>query len=597
MNKRHFVVTIVSVTALIIVIGVATGKVGGGGVYPPVTAVERACAFQQTRIHLDNPLQRMALAFGRLDVVDRTRRDFTVVARTAFGIPFAAVTVYNCPGDLLISVRPTPALMNRYARIVEIFTTMRIGIARAVGMPEGGYLPSHLIGFYPGLEPRDFDGAEAEGGVYHLTDGMLIFDPWAEGAEAFSNEGASLGTLGKFDMGRIFDAVRERTGVDWEAEGGTQAFIEAISATDGNEEDVILHDADGVRVSERPRASSRYHIGNIEGTVEFRDMMVETGSGDPIVIPYEVAVVGLTSVRSVSHENIVLAYGDGFSKMSEFWVVDRVQKDVRRYEARPHFGQWLAVMPDGGILYRTTEAIVLADATWHQKKTIPFKSGENVVVATALTDDENRIALVTWNGAYESSEARYMVHVADLETGDIVLLGEAPETNSVTWDADLVKTGWNSGRTPTLLSKDVTATFRHEKNEESEHVKTTITAFLDLLHQKDYSAAADLYAGDYEVMASWNPDIASTEHVDLWRRACEENGLNCLRKLDILGVENIGDIFSVHLRLRASDGTSAFVRGACCGSETNEPAQQVFSFTVKRFEDGYKVLTPPPYTP
>lgn len=459
MNRRRVIIVVVSAFLLLVMAGIWIGKARTVDIRPPVTAEERVCAFHQVQAHLDNPFQRIALALGSLEIIDRTRRDFTVVARTAFGVPFAAVVVYDCPGDLLASMPYTPELAGRYLRTVEIFTKMRSEFARAADMPEGGYLPSHFLAFYPGLKPQDFDGIEAEGGGYALEDGVLVFDEWASGAEAWTAKGAALGTLSKFDMGRVFDTAARRTGIDWVGEDGVAAFMNVISATDETGEGVVLYDADGVRVSERPRASSRYRTGNVETMVDFRDLVIAAGAGDPVVIPYRVYNVGLSSVRTVTERNIVLAYGDGFPKTSEFWIVNRELGTVTRHATRPHFGQWLTVTSNGGIVYRTGDAIVVADAAWHEKKRILFTDGESVVVAAMLSEDGNRLALVTWNGVYEQSEAKYLVHVIDIATGDVTALGEVAESNVVVWDGGAMRVGRNEGRAPKLARDEMTGMF------------------------------------------------------------------------------------------------------------------------------------------
>ncbi len=130
-----------------------------------------------------------------------------------------------------------------------------------------------------------------------------------------------------------------------------------------------------------------------------------------------------------------------------------------------------------------------------------------------------------------------------------------------------------------------------------DHAKEAVGDFLSALYERDYSRVIERYSGDYETLRGWNPDTAPGDLVALWRRGCEQNGLNCLgvRNLDV--VQRNGDDFVVNVWFTNRDGITEFKRGACCGSESNEEPQNVFPFTVHRDGEDYRVLTMPPYTP
>jgi hypothetical protein len=122
--------------------------------------------------------------------------------------------------------------------------------------------------------------------------------------------------------------------------------------------------------------------------------------------------------------------------------------------------------------------------------------------------------------------------------------------------------------------------------------------FLNALHEKRYEDAAALYGGDYGMMKAWNDDADRLTNAELWQRACEGNGLNCLPVRNIRPVGELGPgAFTFDVWFSAPDN-STFTRGACCGAPQVGPPQEAFPFTVAVGPDGaWRALIGPPYTP
>jgi hypothetical protein len=94
----------------------------------------------------------------------------------------------------------------------------------------------------------------------------------------------------------------------------------------------------------------------------------------------------------------------------------------------------------------------------------------------------------------------------------------------------------------------------------------TLARFFDLLNARQYQAAADLYAGDYEVLRDNNPLVGPDDHAALLRNACEINGYQCLKLLRVVSEEQSSPAESHFVVEFINPDGSTFVRGQCCGA-------------------------------
>ena len=143
-----------------------------------------------------------------------------------------------------------------------------------------------------------------------------------------------------------------------------------------------------------------------------------------------------------------------------------------------------------------------------------------------------------------------------------------------------------------LLNSCATSTAKKDQAHQA------LQGFFEHLAQGDYQEAAAQYAGSYETLVSFNPDLDQDDYVTLWQHGCQNNGLQCLtiRRATFNGMADSGEyIFTVEFN--AHDG-SLFVLGACCGEEPVTPSQSQFEYRVVEGEDGqYRVLDLPVYVP
>jgi hypothetical protein len=132
-----------------------------------------------------------------------------------------------------------------------------------------------------------------------------------------------------------------------------------------------------------------------------------------------------------------------------------------------------------------------------------------------------------------------------------------------------------------------------------EAARSTLTQFFDLLNAGQYHAAADIYAGDYEVLRDNNPLVGPDDHAGLLRNACQINGYQCLKLSRVVGEMQMSPgEYQFTVEFINADGTT-FERGQCCGaSETDMPSQSQFTYTVRAFCPGaFYVMDMPVYVP
>jgi heat shock protein HslJ len=143
-----------------------------------------------------------------------------------------------------------------------------------------------------------------------------------------------------------------------------------------------------------------------------------------------------------------------------------------------------------------------------------------------------------------------------------------------------------------------TSTQANQEPPAEQGAREALIRYFSLLSDGQYSQSAELYGGDYDTLAEWNPDIDPSDHAGLLERGCTMNGLQCLVVHQILATERINEDsyrFTVQFE---NPGGSLFVRGPCCGATEEEmPSQSDFAFTVVKQGEGFAVQDLPVYVP
>jgi hypothetical protein len=135
-------------------------------------------------------------------------------------------------------------------------------------------------------------------------------------------------------------------------------------------------------------------------------------------------------------------------------------------------------------------------------------------------------------------------------------------------------------------------------NENIGIAQKVVICFFDLLSNEQYAEAAELYGGSYRFHLDHCFDIDPADYEKLWSAGCGRCGLQCFRVRDIEYQEKLVDgrlYFNVILVKKNGE---TLVIGPCCGeTEEESPPDSIFKVFVKEYEDGYRVVSTPPFKP
>jgi hypothetical protein len=146
-----------------------------------------------------------------------------------------------------------------------------------------------------------------------------------------------------------------------------------------------------------------------------------------------------------------------------------------------------------------------------------------------------------------------------------------------------------------LLALILTACSSANGETEQTKAETATRTFFSALANGRYAEAVALYGGEYELLAGWNPDLSPTDYTSLWQRGCEQNGLVCMEVMEVINTVEIEGGFEFTVTFKMKDG-ELFEFTGCCGETLPEPITE-YQISVQKDDDGYKVLSMPPYIP
>lgn len=138
----------------------------------------------------------------------------------------------------------------------------------------------------------------------------------------------------------------------------------------------------------------------------------------------------------------------------------------------------------------------------------------------------------------------------------------------------------------------------HATERPADNPEAALVAYFAAAGEGRYADAARLYAGSYDVLQGWNPELPAGDTTALWAAACQYNGLVCMPDVEVVGREPAaGDTLRFVVRFRLADG-SYFVQGPCCGeTEETMPSRREFTYSVVRHGEGFGVVELPVYVP
>jgi hypothetical protein len=136
------------------------------------------------------------------------------------------------------------------------------------------------------------------------------------------------------------------------------------------------------------------------------------------------------------------------------------------------------------------------------------------------------------------------------------------------------------------------------KKVDAEQAQNALSSFFAELNAGRYDAVPHWYAGSYETLIEFNPEVNPDDQASLWQNGCQINGLQCLtvRTATFNELSSKGEfIFTVEFNTQDSN---LFVLEACCGENPTNPPQFQFEYRVVKGSDGvFRVLDMPVYLP
>jgi hypothetical protein len=132
----------------------------------------------------------------------------------------------------------------------------------------------------------------------------------------------------------------------------------------------------------------------------------------------------------------------------------------------------------------------------------------------------------------------------------------------------------------------------------SDQAQLALQEFFARLAQGDYQAAPDLFAGSYDALITFNPQLDPDDYPSLWQYGCQMNGLMCLtvRTATLKEATDSGTyLFTVEFN---NPDESLFILEPCCGEDPSTASIAQFEYRVEESPDGqFRVLDIPVYMP
>ncbi|MEW5869450.1 MAG: hypothetical protein AB1894_09250 [Chloroflexota bacterium] len=119
------------------------------------------------------------------------------------------------------------------------------------------------------------------------------------------------------------------------------------------------------------------------------------------------------------------------------------------------------------------------------------------------------------------------------------------------------------------------------------------------LAEQRYADAANLYAGDYQVLRNNNSNIPADDSAALFQAACTLNGFICnvSWRNEVQAAPIAPDKYRFSIELSGADG-NMFALGPCCGADPQvEPPLTQFDFIVVKVDGRFLIESLPVYTP
>jgi hypothetical protein len=127
-----------------------------------------------------------------------------------------------------------------------------------------------------------------------------------------------------------------------------------------------------------------------------------------------------------------------------------------------------------------------------------------------------------------------------------------------------------------------------------------LQAYFKALNEGDYTQAAMMYGGEFDILREYNPEIDPENHAELFEAACGLNGFLCdLRFKNLVQAVYVSDeTYKFLIELQTKNGL-LFELGPCTENAPLEECLLVtqFEYTVQLTENQFRVTNLPVYMP
>lgn len=173
--------------------------------------------------------------------------------------------------------------------------TIESGTVERVGQPIEGFEPQMFMLAFPGIVPSDFDGVEAEQGVYQVSNGAIAFVLTDSGPEHSAARAVT-----PAGMGVLLENIAARLDFPIDTDAGVRALLEQIDEVETEDVGKMIigvwestDDANFVRVFEENGTVTDTYEGDSEATSIGQWTILTDLSEEPPNIPSEEGMVYL----------------------------------------------------------------------------------------------------------------------------------------------------------------------------------------------------------------------------------------------------------------------------------------------------------------
>ncbi len=189
----------------------------------------------------------------------------------------------------------------------------------------------------------------------------------------------------------------------------------------------VLHEDNVVRVEGVAYAQIEARTETTSGTEEFLSISVKYPREKAISFIWEMQNIGGPVIHFANDKFVLI----GIVSMpgaptSDLYLVERATRKVQHLELK---GNFLGMTGDAAkIVLRDNGTIIVKDVAALSEIQRRSFANRETIVARGVSQDNTRVAFMTWNGQYEAPQKRNRVYVYDITENKVIDMGLAAES-------------------------------------------------------------------------------------------------------------------------------------------------------------------------